>query len=79
MLVVAGPVTQRAMLERAFAQFEHQPDKTGSAIPRELSIRFTVAAMIAVLAWWLEQEPDRSPAEVAGMLLQLVAEPLSKR
>lgn len=79
MLVVAGPVTQRAMVERAVAQFERWPDKPGNIIPHELSIRFTVAAMISILAWWLEREPGRTPVEVAGILRHFVAEPLSKR
>jgi AcrR family transcriptional regulator len=41
-------------------------------VPNELAARFLVDTLIIVLRWWMEQEPQTSPAEANSLYRRLV-------
>jgi len=50
----------------------NSPDVSPAWLPRRLAIRVAVTSTIELLDWWLCDEPERDPAEVAALLDRLV-------
>lgn len=48
-------------------------------LPSDLAVVYGTGATIDVLAWWLSQDDDYSPAQIAGILNRLVIAPLVGR
>ncbi|CAN5631984.1 hypothetical protein BH10PSE14_BH10PSE14_22660 [soil metagenome] len=53
------------------------PDLSPPWLPRRLAIRIAVVGTVALLDWWLREEPQREPAEVAALLDTLVIDRLA--
>ncbi|WP_428332008.1 TetR/AcrR family transcriptional regulator [Novosphingobium sp.] len=79
LLVGAGDAMRRDITQRAIAMANGVDADTPAWLPRELGIVHGVGATLSILGWWLEHEPQRHHAEVAGLIDRLVFAPLSAR
>lgn len=73
----AGDVLRVELARQVIERVAILPDISPSWLPRRLAMRVTVAGTIELLDWWLNEEPDRDPAEVAAVLDRLVIAPLT--
>ena len=72
-LLAGGGGALRAELARqVIERVAILPDLSPSWLPRRLAMRVGVTSTIEVLDWWLREEPERDPAEVAALLDRLV-------
>lgn len=51
-------------------------DANTIAVPIEIVVQHVAGSQLAMLTWWLEQDMPYSPAEMAGIMRKLSAEPL---
>jgi AcrR family transcriptional regulator len=72
LLTGAGEALRGTVARQIAARVASLPDLSPSWLPSRLAIRFAVAATIEVLDWWLQEEPQRDPAEVGAMIERLV-------
>ncbi len=62
----------RQMIEKRFRYLLTTADPDPEAPPLELRLSFISCADIGAILWWLEQEPHRSPEEVALLITPLM-------
>jgi AcrR family transcriptional regulator len=74
----AGEALRGELARQVIDRVTILPDVSPSWLPRRLALRVTVTATIELLDWWLTEEPDRDPAEVAALLDRLVIAPLGE-
>lgn len=72
LLIGAGDEVRTTLARRLVDQVAALPDPTPAWLPSRLAIRFAIAGTVEALAWWLEEEPTRSPEEVAGLIDRLI-------
>ncbi len=75
----AGPALRAELARQVIERVAILPDLSPSWLPRRLALRIAVMSTIELLDWWLVEEPDRDPVEVAALLHRLVASPLADR
>jgi len=79
-LLSGAGATMRAELARqVIGRVAILPDLSPPWLPRRLAMRVAVTGTIELLDWWLSEEPDRDPAEVAALFDRLVIGPLVDR
>jgi AcrR family transcriptional regulator len=59
-------------VERATALLSEQP----SRVPGRLAVIYPLTAILAILAWWLREAPDKDLDEIAELIERLVLKPL---
>ncbi|MEI9850300.1 MAG: hypothetical protein WDN24_04875 [Sphingomonas sp.] len=74
----AGAALRAELARQVIERVAMLPDLSRSWLPRRLALRLAVTGAIEVLDWWLTEEPDRDPAEVAALLDWLVVTPLAE-
>jgi AcrR family transcriptional regulator len=72
LLAGAGDALRGELARQVIARVSALPDLSPSWAPRRLATRVTVTGTIELLDWWLREEPEREPAEVAALLDRLV-------
>jgi AcrR family transcriptional regulator len=72
LLVGAGDALRAELARQVIERVEALPDLAPSWLPRRLAKRVAVMGTIELLDWWLREEPERDPAEVAVLLDRLV-------
>jgi AcrR family transcriptional regulator len=73
----AGDAMRAELARQVIDRVATLPDISPSWLPRRLAMRVTVTGTIELLDWWLREEPDRDPAEVAALLDRMVIAPLA--
>jgi AcrR family transcriptional regulator len=51
---------------------------TSAWLPTDLKVRYSVSGLFEVLAWWLQDQPDCSPEQVAEILDRLIMAPMTR-
>jgi uncharacterized protein (DUF2236 family) len=72
LLAGAGDALRAELARQVMERVATLPDLSPAWLPRRLAIRVAVTGTIELLDWWLREEPDRQPAEVAALLDRLV-------
>lgn len=68
----AGDALRAELARQVIARVDMLPDLSPSWLPRRLATRVAVMSTIELLDWWLREEPERDPADVAALLDRLV-------
>ncbi len=68
----AGDALRAELARAVIARISALPDLLPPELPRSLALRISVTATIDLLDWWLREEPERDPAEVAALFDRLV-------
>jgi len=72
LLTGAGDALRAELARQVVERVNTLPDLSPSWLPRRLATRVAVMSTIELLDWWLREEPERSPAEIAVLLDRLV-------
>lgn len=72
LLAGAGDALRAEMARQVIERVAILPDVSPSWLPRRLAMRVAVVSTIELLDWWLREEPEREPADVAALLERLV-------
>jgi AcrR family transcriptional regulator len=72
LLAGAGDALRAELARQVIDRLAALPDVSPSWLPRRLATRVAVMGTIELLDWWLREEPERSPEEVAALLDRLV-------
>ena len=75
----AGATLRAELARQVIERVAILPDFSQSWLPRRLALRIAVTGTIELLDWWLREEPDRDPPDVAVLLDRLVISPLADR
>jgi len=75
----AGDAMRAELARQVIERVAIMPDLSPSWLPRRLSMRVAVMSTIELLDWWLREEPDRAPGEVAALLDRLVIARFAER
>jgi len=78
LLAGAGDALRAELARQVIERVTALPDLSPSWLPRRLATRVAVMSTIELLDWWLREEPECSPAQVATLLDRLVISPLAK-
>ncbi len=73
----AGAALRAELARQVIERVAMLPDLSQSWLPRRLALRIAVIGTIELLDWWLIEEPDRDPVEVAALLHRIVASPIA--
>jgi AcrR family transcriptional regulator len=71
-LAGAGDAWRAEIARQVIERVTALPDLSPSWLPRRLATRVAVMSTIELLDWWLREEPERDPREVAALLDRLV-------
>ena len=77
LLAGAGDALRAELARQVIDRMEALPDISPSWLPRRLAIRVAVMSTIELVDWWLREEPERDPIEVAALLDRLVIDQLA--
>jgi len=72
LLAGAGDALRVELARQVIERIAILPDLSPTWLPRRLAMRVAVMSTIELLDWWLCEEPERDPAEVAALLNRLV-------
>lgn len=72
LLAGAGDALRAELARQVIERIDDLPDISPSWLPRRLATRVAVMSTIELIDWWLREEPDRNPIEVAALLDRLV-------
>lgn len=72
LLAGAGDPLRVELARQVIERLADLPDLSPSWLPRRLATRVGVMGTIELLDWWLREEPERHPAEVAALLDRVV-------
>lgn len=78
LLAGAGDALRAELARQVIERTAGLPDLSPSWLPRRLAMRVAVMSTIELLDWWLREEPERDPVEVAALLDRLVIAPLAQ-
>ena len=68
----AGDAT-RGMLARILSErLEALPDLSPPWLPHRLAVRFAIVGTVEILDWWLREEPELDPQEIATIIERLI-------
>jgi AcrR family transcriptional regulator len=68
----AGDALRAELSRQVMERVSLLPDLSPAWLPRRLATRIAVVGTVALLDWWLREEPQRDPADVAALLDRLV-------
>jgi len=78
LLAGAGDALRAELARQVIERLAELPNLAPSWLPRRLATRIAVMSTIELLDWWLRDEPDRDPGEVAVLLDRLVIDRLTE-
>lgn len=77
LLVGANDAMRRDITRRAVAIASNADGQVSAWLPPALGIIHSVGAVLAILGWWLEHDPERNAKDVAEFIDRLVFAPLA--
>lgn len=68
----AGDATRGMLARHLLDHLGHLPDLSPDWLPRRLAMRFAIFGTVEILDWWLQEEPELDPEEVAEIIDRLI-------
>ena len=71
----AASYVREGFIRRLTREYSNERWKLETWLPNELAIRFSVAAMVEIVTWWLDQSEPQPIETIAEMLERLTVQP----